>query len=145
MTRASISRRNGSDAAWFGSACHTREHTGGRAGDCRSPDEWADGDAARVAALERVADLPDGENRTDREVRVARSERRIASAAMRLDDPGCGSRLLGTLVVDGVDLVGCRRPTNHSWNANVPAGVVTYVRRRSSVAGTIRAESLRGE
>ena len=32
----------------------------------------------------------------------------------------------------------CRLPTNHSWNENAPAGVVTCVRSGSSVAGTMR-------
>ena len=127
------------DVARCRAACHAREHTAGRAGDCRAADERADGDAAHVAALDRRADLGDGEDRPDREVRVARSEEDRVGGLERLERRPVRPRVLGALVLDRVDLVArgdARRTT--PGTRTCPAGVITCVRRRSSVAGTIR-------
>ena len=60
--------------SWCRAACHASEHTGGRAGDGRAADERAHRDTTRQTSFERVANRGDGQNGSDREIRVARGE-----------------------------------------------------------------------
>ena len=58
-----------------------------------------------------------------------------SAPAMASSTPGAGRAVSSPSKRTASTSSLCPRATNHSWNGNVPAGVSSQVRSRSSVAG----------
>ena len=86
-------------------------------------------------------------SRSSRTARIGQTETygllgasRIRSAsAIASSTPGAGRAASSPSKRTASTSSRCPRATNHSWNGNVPAGVSSQVRSRSSVAGSSRA------
>ena len=75
-------------------ARHAREHTVERALDRAATDQRAHGDAASATRRERLPDRRDGEDRAERDVRVARRDHDRVGVANRLEHAGRRARLV---------------------------------------------------
>ena len=117
---------------------HALEHTIGRSLHSLSADKRADRDAPNRRRSSSRSQLAHGEDRSDRDVRVAGRDDDRVGGGERAQHSGAGRRPRSPRRSRASTSSSWRRLTNHSWNGNVPAGVAMCVRRRSSVAGRIR-------
>ena len=98
---------------WSRSALQSLQHDRGRSLHCAASDQGTDGYARHTSALDRAPNALDGENRSDRDIRIARRKQDDICLVQRLEHAGRRPRVgfaFEANTVDGIAVCAADEP-----------------------------------